>query len=67
MCANPHGDMDVARLKSQLDKSNLTLIVEKLETEHDLRELLDFEIDFGEGYLFGRPDLEMAYRPRRSA
>lgn len=67
MCASPHGDMDVARLKSQLDKSNLTLIVEKLETEHDLRELLDFEIDFGEGYLFGRPDLEMAYRPRRLA
>jgi len=59
--------MEVARMKSALDKSRLTLIVEKLETEHDLKELLDFEIDLGEGYLFGRPDLEMAYRPRRTA
>lgn len=67
MCTSPRGEMDVARMKSQLDKSRLTLIVEKLETEHDLRELLDFEIDYGEGYLFGRPDLEMAYRPRRMA
>ncbi len=67
MCASQRGEMDVARMKSQLDKSRLTLIVEKLETEHNLKELLDFEIDYGEGFLFGRPDLEMAYRPRRMA
>lgn len=67
MCSSSHGEMEVARMKSGLDKSRLTLIVEKLETEHDLKELLDFEIDYGEGYLFGRPDLEMAYRPRRMA
>lgn len=67
MCSSSKGEMDVARMKSSLDKSRLTLIVEKLETEHDLKELLDFEIDFGEGYLFGRPDLEMAYRPKRVA
>lgn len=67
MCSSSKGEMDVARMKSSLDKSRLTLIVEKLETEHDLKELLDFEIDFGEGYLFGRPDLEMAYRPKRTA
>lgn len=67
MCSSTKGEMDVARMKSSLDKSRLTLIVEKLETEHDLKELLDFEIDFGEGYLFGRPDLEMAYRPKRIA
>lgn len=67
MCSSTKGEMDVARMKSTLDKSRLTLIVEKLETEHDLKELLDFEIDFGEGFLFGRPDLEMAYRPKRTA
>lgn len=67
MCSSSRGEMEVARMKSALDKSRLTLIVEKLETEHDLKELLDFEIDLGEGYLFGRPDLEMAYRPRRMA
>ncbi len=67
MCLSSRGEMEVARMKSQLDKSRLTLIVEKLETEHHLKELLDFEIDYGEGFLFGRPDLEMAYRPRRAA
>lgn len=67
MCSTSRGEMEVARMKSNLDKSRLMLIVEKIEKEHDLKELLDFEIDLGEGYLFGRPDLEMAYRPRRSA
>ena len=67
MCSSSRGEMEVAKMKSTLDKSRMTLIVEKLETEHDLKELLDFEIDLGEGYLFGRPDLEMAYRPRRTA
>lgn len=62
LCASAKGEMDLARLKARLDQSGLELIVEKLETEQDLIELLDFEIDYGEGYLFGRPDLEMAYR-----
>jgi cyclic-di-GMP phosphodiesterase TipF (flagellum assembly factor) len=67
MCSSSRGEMEVARMKSTLDKSRLTLVVERLETEHDLKELLDFEIDFGEGFLFGRPDLEMAYRAKRVA
>lgn len=62
LCKTQHGEMDMARLKSRLDRSGLELIVEKLEEEQDLIELLDFEIDYGEGYLFGRPDLEVAYR-----
>jgi len=62
LCGSSSGEMDLARLKSRLDESGLKLIVEKFEHEHDLLELLDFEIDYGEGYLFGRPDLEMAYR-----
>ena len=62
LCRTEHGEMDLARFKSRLDRSGLELIVEKFETEQDLIELLDFEIDYGEGYLFGRPDLEMAYR-----
>jgi cyclic-di-GMP phosphodiesterase TipF (flagellum assembly factor) len=67
MCSSPTGEMEVARLKAAIDRARMTLIVEKLETEHDLKELLDFEIDYGEGYLFGKPDLELAYRPRRAA
>ncbi len=62
LCTSASGEMELARLKSRLDSSGLKLIVEKFETEHDLLDLLDFEIDYGEGYLFGKPDLEMAYR-----
>ena len=31
----------------------MDLIVEKIETEQMLVELLDYHIDFGQGYLFG--------------
>jgi cyclic-di-GMP phosphodiesterase TipF (flagellum assembly factor) len=55
------------KLKKRLDAEDITLIVEKIEDEREVRELLDFEIDFGEGYLFGKPDLEIAYRPRKTA
>lgn len=57
----------VQRFKANLLKVGVTLIVERLETERDLKELLDFEIDYGEGFLFGKPDLEIAYRSRKTA
>lgn len=57
----------VGKLKEGLDHAGITLIVERLETERDLRELLDFEIDYGEGFLFGKPDLEIAYRSQKAA
>lgn len=63
----PEGEALIQRLKANLDSVNMTLIVEKLESERDLKELLDFEVDYGEGYLFGKPDLEIAYRPKRAA
>lgn len=44
-------------LKQQLDARDIDLIVEKIETERMLVELLDFNIDFGQGYLFGEPRL----------
>ncbi len=61
------GETMINRLKTRLDSANITLILEKIETEKDMRELLDFEIDYGEGYLFGKPDLEIAYRPKKAA
>lgn len=61
------GEMAMMRMKSSLDRAGIVLIVEKIEDNHALKELLDFEFDFGEGHLFGRPDLEMAYRPKRAA
>ena len=45
----------VAALKRSLDRAGIDLIVEKIEDEADLIEALDFQIDFGQGYLFGGP------------
>lgn len=62
LCSTPYGEMELARFKSRLDECGVRLIVERLETEQAVVNLLDFEIDYGEGYLFGKPDLEVAYR-----
>ena len=45
----------VIGLKRRLDSTGIDLIVEKIETEQILLELLDYNIDFGQGYLFGEP------------
>ena len=45
-------------LKTELDRQGIDLIAEKVETERQLIELLDVEIDYGQGYLFGRPQSE---------
>ncbi len=45
----------VIDLKRRLDSAGIDLIVEKIETEQMLLELLDYNIDFGQGYLFGEP------------
>jgi cyclic-di-GMP phosphodiesterase TipF (flagellum assembly factor) len=52
---NPALDMQAFRLS--LDRAGIDLIVEKIEAEDTLRELLDYNIDFGQGYLFGEPRL----------
>ena len=59
----------ISHLKKQLDAAGIDLIVEKIENEQDLRELLDYSIDFGQGYLFAKPDIATAraLSPRRRA
>jgi len=42
-------------LQEDLIDSRVTMIVEKIETEPQLVELLDHNIRFGQGYLFGEP------------
>ncbi len=54
---NPGGDADIQELKQRLDRERIDLIVEKIEREQQLRELLDFNIDYGQGFLFGEPRL----------
>lgn len=45
------------RLKSELDAAGIDLIAEKIETDRQLLDLLDLDIDYGQGFLFGKPQL----------
>jgi cyclic-di-GMP phosphodiesterase TipF (flagellum assembly factor) len=47
----------VRALKRDMDRNAIDMIVEKIENEGALVELLDHNIDFGQGYLFGEPRL----------
>ncbi len=49
--------IDVAELKRAMERHGIDLIVGKFEDEQNLVELLDFRIDYGQGYLFGEPRL----------
>ncbi|MBL8713722.1 MAG: EAL domain-containing protein [Alphaproteobacteria bacterium] len=44
------------RMKAELDTNGIDMIVEKIESEKQLIELLDLDIDYGQGYLFGKPE-----------
>ena len=44
-----------SHLQEDLADSWITMIVEKIETEHQLVELLDHNIHYGQGYLVGEP------------
>ncbi len=57
----------IQRLKKQLALAEIEIIVEKIENENMLRELLDFDIDYGQGWLFGKPDHHHAYRQLKKA
>lgn len=45
----------VRALKQHLDQHGIDLIVERIESERMLLDLLDYNIDYGQGYLFGEP------------
>lgn len=47
----------IVELQHGLRRNEIDLIVEKAEDESRLLELLDHEIDFGQGFLFGEPRL----------
>ena len=44
------------RMKAELDANGIDMIVEKIESEKQLIELLDLDIDYGQGFLFGKPE-----------
>jgi cyclic-di-GMP phosphodiesterase TipF (flagellum assembly factor) len=51
------GVLNIRAFKRELDRNAVNLVVEKIESEQQLVELLDHNIDFGQGYLFGEPRL----------
>jgi len=54
---NPTAPIAIEDIKRMVDRHGIDLVVEKIEAEPTLLELLDFRIDFGQGYLFGEPRL----------
>ena len=54
---NPMGPIAIEDIKRVFNRQGMDLIVEKIETEPQLLDLLDLKIDFGQGYLFGKPRL----------
>jgi cyclic-di-GMP phosphodiesterase TipF (flagellum assembly factor) len=55
------------RAKTQLESNGIGVIAEKVESEIMLKKLLDYDLNYGQGYLFGKPDLQGAYKERKSA
>lgn len=51
----PSTDIDLQDYKKALERQGIDLVVEKIETEKQLLEVLDFHVDYGQGYLFGEP------------
>ena len=51
----PTTDIDLQDFKKVLKRQGIDLVVEKIETEDVLLDILDFHVDFGQGYLFGEP------------
>ncbi len=54
------GDIASADLKEAFGRFNIDLIAERIEDERMLVDVLDYNVDFGQGFLFGEP------RPARS-
>ncbi len=50
-------EVDLRDFKTLLDQAGIDLIVDGIESESDLIELLDHNIDYGQGALFGEPRL----------
>ncbi len=49
------GDIHPADLKRAMERHGIDLIVEKIEDEQTVVQLLDLDVDYGQGFLFGEP------------
>ncbi|MSO73684.1 MAG: EAL domain-containing protein [Alphaproteobacteria bacterium] len=53
--ADAEGRRRIERMVRSAEDAGISLIIEKIETERELVELLDFPFAYGQGYLFGAP------------
>ena len=53
------------RAKSLLESLGIHVILERVENEKQIRRLLDHEPQYGQGYLFGKPDIQGAYKDKK--
>lgn len=53
----------LSRLKSRVEGNGIALVFDRIDTEARLRDVLEFGPNYGQGSLFGRPDLKGAYMP----
>lgn len=49
--------------KRTLERNGIRVIVERVESEAAIRQLLDYDLRYGQGFIFGKPDLQGAYSP----
>ena len=49
--------LSVRAFKEHASRNKMDVIVTKIEEERDLLEILDYQFDYGQGYLFGKPRL----------
>jgi len=54
----PTMEVNMRDLKRALSRHGIQLIAEKIESEAKLLEVLDLDVDYGQGFLFGEPRLE---------
>lgn len=55
------------KTKTLLEGNGIAFIVTQVEDETTMKTLLDYDLHFGQGHLFGRPDLQGAYQQKRVA
>ncbi len=58
---------EIMKVKRVLEGNGIAVIAEKIETERMVKDLLDFDINYGQGYLFGKPDVQGAYAEKSAA
>jgi EAL domain-containing protein (putative c-di-GMP-specific phosphodiesterase class I) len=56
----------IASLASIGKRSGATLVAEGIEVEAERKTLVDLGIEFGQGYLLGRPSFQVSARPSRN-